>query len=355
MVTARACRRRIRIDGSYGEGGGQLLRTAVALAAITGQALSIEHVRAKRTKPGLAPQHLAAVRAVAALCGASVDGLALRSTALTFAPGEMRGGTYDFDVGTAGSITLVLQALLPVLVACSSHSEVTVRGGTDVSKAPPLDYFREVTLPLLAGMGIRAQMTVRRRGYYPRGGGEVTLAVDPSRLRPFDAATPGRVERVRGLAHVAGIDLDIAARMRDACLGELARERSAQTQIEIARLTPELAVGAGGAIVAWAQAENTVLGAGRVAERGIRAETLGSAVGAELRDDLKSGAGVDVHAADQMLIYLALAGEGSLSTRSLSSHAQTAIWLIEQFLPVRFESTSEAARIRVRVSPAAPL
>jgi RNA 3'-phosphate cyclase len=322
----------------------------VALAAITGQALDIEHIRGKRPKPGLAPQHLAAVRAVASLCDARIEGLALRSTALTFVPGELRGGRFDFDVGTAGSITMVLQALLPVLVASGKIAEVGVRGGTDVRAAPPLDYFREVTLPLLTRMGVRTEMTVLRRGYYPRGGGEVRLCVEPSRLRPFNVATAGPVQRIRGLAHVAGINRDVAIRMRHACVAELTAQRGAAAQIEIVELVPERAVGTGGAIVAWAQTENTILGAGRVAERGIRAETLGSAVGAELRDDLAAGASLDTHAADHILVYLALARGGSFSTRSLSSHAQTAIWVIEQFLPVRFESSTEDSRVRIRVA-----
>jgi len=346
--------REIQIDGSYGEGGGQLLRTAVALAAITGRVLHVHNVRAKRPKSGLAPQHLAAVRAVGALCGASVNGLDLRSTDLTFAPGELRGGRHAFDIGTAGSITLVLQAMLPVLVACGRHSEITVHGGTDVRKAPPLDYFREVTLALLEHMGIRTEMTVRHRGYFPRGGGEVTLAVAPGRLRPLAAVTLGPVQRIHGLAHVAGIDIGIAVRMRDACLAALPGGGPVEPRIEIAQLGPEQAVGAGGAIVAWAQTGGSIVGAGRVAERGIRAETLGSAVGTELRADLESGAAVDLHAADQILIYLALARGGSFSTRALSSHAQTAIWLIEQFLPMRFETAAEGSRVIVRVASVSP-
>lgn len=322
----------------------------MALAAITGRALDIEHIRSKRPKPGLAPQHLAAVRAVAALCDARVEGLALRSTALTFVPGELHGGRFEFDVGTAGSITMVLQALLPVLVASGKHAEVSVRGGTDVRAAPPLDYFREVTLPLLARMGVRTEMTVLRRGYYPRGGGEVRLCVEPSRLRPFDVAVAGPVQRIRGLAHVAGIKRDVAVRMRDACLAELTSDRRAAAQVEIAELGPERAFGAGGAIVVWAQTEKTILGAGRVAERGVRAETLGSVVGAQLRDDLAASTSLDTHAADHLLVYLALAHGGSFSTRSLSRHAQTAIWVIEQFLPVRFESSTEDSRVRIRVA-----
>ena len=340
----------IVIDGSHGEGGGQLLRTAVALAAITGRALQIHHIRAARSKSGLAPQHLAAVGAVGMLCGAQIDGLALRSSSLTFAPSGPVGGNFEFDVGTAGSITLVLQALLPVLVARSEEAEITVHGGTDVRMAPPLDYFREVTLPLLARMGVRAELAVLRRGYYPRGGGKVILKLGRSELRPVEFAADGRGGRIAGLAHVAQIDRNVAVRMRDACLAELSARTDVRADIGIAELAPERALGSGGAIVAWAATDGSVLGAGRVAERGVRAETLGAAVGKELGADLGAGVGLDVHAADQMLVYFALAGGGSFSTRLLSSHAQTAIWLIEKFLPTRFDATTEGARICVRAT-----
>jgi RNA 3'-phosphate cyclase len=341
----------IAIDGAYGEGGGQLVRTAVALAAVTGRALSIEHIRAKRTKPGLAPQHAAAVAAVAALCDARVDGLRLRSNALEFAPGRLHGGTFQFDIGTAGSITLVLQALLPVLVACGERVAVVVRGGTDVRAAPPLDYFREVTLPLLARFGVRAELVVHRRGYYPKGGGEVALTVDPSRLVPAALTGPGATRRVCGIAHVAGLDAEIARRMRDACLAGLAPTVGIAPAIEATALSPQLAFGTGGAIVAWAETEHARHGAGRVAERGVRAETLGSAVATELREDFAATVAVDVHAADQLPVWLALAGGGAFTVRTLTSHAQTAIWLVPKFLPVRFGCRPEGPRVRVDAQP----
>ena len=339
--------RPLTLDGAYGEGGGQLLRTAVALAAITGRAITIENVRAKRPKPGLAPQHVAAVAAVAALCSAHVDGLAPRSTNLAFAPGRLSGGEFRFDVGTAGSVTLVMQALLPVLIACGEPCTATLCGGTDVRGAPPLDYFLYVTLALLARIGARATLAIRRRGYYPRGGGEVTLSVLPSQLRPLSFLEPGTIRRIGGAAHVAAIDVNIARRMRDAFVAEFAAPAGVDSRIDVIPLAPDQAVGAGGAFVAWVEAEHTVLGAGRVAERGVRAEAIGSAVAAELRADLAVDACLDIHAADQMLIYLALAGGGSFATREVTSHAQTAIWLLEQFLPVRFQCVADGRRVRV--------
>ena len=336
----------IEIDGAYGEGGGQLVRTAVALAAITGKPVRLANVRPRRDKPGLAPQHLAAVRAVAAVCGAECTGLELRSQAFTFAPGALRGGTFRFDVGTAGSVTLVLQAILPVLACAPEPARVTVVGGTDVRAAPPLDYLCHVLLALLDRMGVRALPRPIRRGYYPRGGGEVEVTVAPARPRPLLIDHAHAPPRVDGVAHVSNLPAHIAKRMRGAALARLG---SVPAHVDTPTLGGDDAVGQGGAIVLWARTDQTVLGAGRVAERGVRAETLGDAAGAELAADVAAGAALDTHAADQVLVYLALAGGGRFTTREVTSHARTAIWLIEQFLPVRFDVGSAGALARIEV------
>jgi len=335
------------IDGAYGEGGGQLLRTAVALAAVTGRPTRIRDIRARRRKPGLAAQHLTAVRAVGALCDARIEGLAPGARELAFTPGTLRGGEFSFDVGTAGSVTLVLQALVPVMLASRRACRVVVTGGTDVRAAPPLDYFREVLLRLLARMGARVRLAVHRRGYFPQGGGQVEVAVEPdARLAPFAAPSPGRLLGLHGSSHVANLPPDIARRMRAAALDALRPPADAQPHIEVAALAEDAAQGRGGAIVAWAETEASVLGAGAVAQRGLPAETLGESVGAELRADLQAGASLDVHAADQLLVYLALAaGRSVFATRSLSSHARTAMWLIEQFLPARFDTAVEGEQL----------
>ena len=339
------------IDGSYGTGGGQLVRNMVALAAATGTAVRIRSMRAKRDKPGLAPQHLTAVRAVGEICGARIDGLALRSQEIVFQPGPVRGGEFAFDVGTAGSIPLVLQALLPLMVAARTRFHVEVSGGTDIRAAPPLDYLRAVLLPRVARMGAEVRLATRRRGYFPRGGGSVEVTVAPGVLRPMRLDAPGRLLGIGGLAHVAHLPAHIAERMRSSAIARLGA-RAAPIAFDTAVLQGEETIGQGGAVVIWARCEHTVLGAGRVAERGLRAEALGEAVGAQLAADLDAGASLDPHAADQMLVYLALAGgESWFTTRELSDHARTAMWLIEQFLPVRFAATHEGGLTRIRVSP----
>jgi RNA 3'-phosphate cyclase len=341
----------LEIDGCYGEGGGQLLRTAVALAAVTGREIALRNIRAKRDKPGLAPQHLSAVRAVATLCDARVEGLELRSQTLRFAPGALLGGEHRVDIGTAGCVSLVLQALLPAMAASGRSCAVTVTGGTDVRQAPSIDYLAHVLLPLLERMGVDARLEVIRRGYYPRGGGEVRLQLGPSRLRPIALEEPGGLLAIEGHAHVANLPEHIATRMRDAALERLAAVPGPAARIDVEVLGPAEAVGRGGAILVWARTEHTLLGAGRVAELGVRAETLGAAVAEELTCDLAAAATVDLHAADQLLVYLALARGGSYLARSVTTHAHTAMWLIEQFLPVRFAAAPKGELVRVSVSP----
>ena len=339
------------IDGSYGEGGGQLLRTSVALAAITGQSVHLSNIRAKRSNPGLAAQHLTAVRAVATLCSAEVEGLQIKSQEIFFRPGSLRGGQFDFSVGTAGSITLVLQAALPVAVACGERLRMHITGGTDVRAAPPLDYYRHVLLPLLSGMGVRAKIDILRRGYFPRGGGEVTVEVEPSLpLQPLLVDAPGNLKKIRGFAHIANLPAHIAQRMANSALAELSVFPT--PSIDLAVLGKGEAIGAGGAIVLAARMEHTSLGASATAQRGVPAEQLGSEAGQLLREEILSGATLDTHAADQILIYMALAGGTSrFLARDLSSHAATTIWLLEQFLPVHFSLSQSGHLVCITMEP----
>lgn len=327
------------IDGSYGEGGGQLVRTAVALSAMTGRAIALRNIRARRPKPGLAAQHLTAVRAVAALCRAEITGLELGAREFTFRPGGLHGGHFDFNVGTAGSVILVLQAVLPAAFACGAPIHLRLTGGTDVKAAPPLDYFRYVLLPLLARMGLSVNVTVLRRGYYPRGGGEIEVSLPPvKQLLPLSLDTPGTVHEIEGIIHTANLPGHIAERMRQAALHKLNGFEKAH--IDCQRLGRNEAIGQGGTIVLWARTPRVLLGAAATAERGVPAERIGGEAAQALSDEISAGATVDIHASDQLLIYLALAqGASRLLLRSFTSHAQTTLWLLRQFLPLRFQTT----------------
>ena len=339
----------IDIDASYGEGGGQLVRTAVALSALTERAVRLANVRAKRDRPGLAPQHLAAVRAVAALCDARCEGLDLRSTHFVFEPRTRpAGGDVRVDVGTAGSVTLVLQALVPVLLAAHAPSRILVTGGTDVRKAPSWDYFCRVLLALLARMHLSVHACIARRGYYPRGGGEVLVELEPGEPAPLVFADRPTSWRIAGEAHVANLPASIVERMRAAAQAALGRE----SQVHASVLDRDEAIGTGGAITLWAQSDAGMLGASRVAERGVRAEVLGDEVGRELAHDIGAGATLDVHAADQILVYAAMARtRSSFTARAVSSHARTAMWLISKFLPVRFTVSEHGGATRISVEP----
>ncbi|MHB1141882.1 MAG: RNA 3'-terminal phosphate cyclase [Sulfuricaulis sp.] len=338
------------IDGSYGEGGGQLLRTACALAAITGEAVRLHHIRARRAPPGLAPQHLTAVKAVAALCEARVEGLELRSPELSFHPGKLRGGEFHFDVGTAGSVTLVLQALLPAALHAGVPVRIQLAGGTDVRAAPPLDYLRHVLLPLLAQMGAEVRLTLRRRGYYPRGGGLVEIVVQPRVLNGLRLETAGPVKQIRGIAHVSNLPMHIATRMQQTAARLLAD--IAPVEIEQQILGRDQAIGQGGAIVLWARTDHALIGSSEVAQRGVPAEFIAGTAAQALREDIVSGATLDLHASDQVLIYCALSqGPSCFRARTLSSHAHTTLWLLQKLLPLRVVTTPADAATHVDIVP----
>jgi RNA 3'-phosphate cyclase len=340
----------ITIDGSHGEGGGQLVRMSCALSALTGRPVRLNNVRARRAPPGLAPQHLAAVQAVAQLCNAETEGLALRTREFTFHPGPIRGGDYRFDVGTAGSITLVLQAVLPVALAAPAASCLHIIGGTDVKAAPPFDYFRYVFLPLLQRLGLDIRATLVRRGYYPRGGGEVEVRVQPGRPAPLALDAPGALQELAGIAHVANLPAHIVERMQHTATRILSEHGNARIQTQL--LGHAEAIGAGGAIVLWARMADTLLGGSEVAQRGRPAERIAEHAAYALREELRAGVTLDLHAADQLLIYLALAGKPAhFTARAYGSHAQTTGWLIEQFLPVRVTAGPAVAGQRIAVTP----
>lgn len=339
----------IEVDGSHGEGGGQLLRTAVALAARTHQPVTVDRIRAGRPNPGLAAQHVTAIRAVAELASAEVTGVEPGSSRIVFQPGEIRGGSYAFDVGTAGSVTLVLQACLPVAFAATEATRLQIVGGTDVQWSPPLDYFARVFLPLVRRLGGQADLLSHRRGYYPRGGGEVELVVQPTpSWSPLLLSDPGAVERVRGIAHASNLPADIPGRMKQAAIRGL--HGVSDVKVEERVYPGEDAVGQGGACVLWVEREHALLGADSLAERGKSSERVGEEAAAALQAEILSNATVDVHAADQIVAYLALADRpSSFFVREVSAHLRTMAWLIPKFLDrtIEFQSIGDLSRVKV--------
>ncbi len=341
----------IEIDGAHGEGGGQLVRNAAALAAVTGKPVRVTNIRAKRPNPGLAAQHVAALKAVAAISNAQIDGLQPGSRQIVVKPGTLAGGTHRFDVGTAGSVTLVLQACLPPALLAPSPTELHLVGGTDVKWSPPLDYFRFVFLPLLERMGGHVEVEVLKRGYYPRGGGEIRVKVTPtSGFRPLAVEPPGVLRRVHGIAHAVNLPEHVPQRMKQSAARRFVA--IAEAKIEEQALGAEAALGPGGALVLWTEHENTVLGASALAEKGTPAEDVGQAAAEELVSDLKAHASLDIHASDQVLIYGAIAkGESRFSAREVTGHSLTTMWLLEAFLAVKFETVQVGGRVQFRIMP----
>ncbi|QYZ79596.1 RNA 3'-terminal phosphate cyclase [Methanofollis formosanus] len=304
----------LEIDGSMGEGGGQVVRTAVALAALTGTPLRLTQIRAGRPKPGLAAQHCTAVRAVALACGAKMQGCSIGSTEMTFFPGELRRAEGEIAIGTAGSIPLVLQAWLPVALAVGGS--ITLSGGTEVQKSPTIDYCARVLLPVLQAHGAGVRMEVLNRGYFPRGGGRVRVRVEPSSLRPLDL---GRVPDHRGIISCSqGLPEHVAERQAAAAAALLP-----DYPVEIVRTAGP---GTGTSVTAWCGPKGGVA----LGRRGLPAEKVGRAAARDLLNALEAPGQADVHLADQLLVYLALAG-GRYTAPALSSHASTACALLARF------------------------
>jgi RNA 3'-terminal phosphate cyclase (ATP) len=328
------------IDGSMGEGGGQILRSALALSAILQQPVKIVNIRAKRRNPGLRPQHLTAVKALAALSHARVEGAYVGSTSLYFEPRHIRGGRYEFNVGTAGSVSLVLQALLPVAAFATAPVYVRVTGGTDVPMAPTIDYMRFVLLNHLSRIGFEASIRLLRRGHYPRGGGivEVEVLDPPGGFRGVDYINTGLLRGLHIISHAVKLPKHVAVRQARAA-EETLRERLGRgvaISVDLEWYEPgrDPHLGPGSGILVYAKYENTVLGADSLGQRGKRAEKVGKEAAEKLIEDMATGAPLDRHMSDMILIYLALADKSSeVRGAKLTSHAQTMFELLKLMVP----------------------
>jgi RNA 3'-terminal phosphate cyclase (ATP) len=340
----------IHVDGAYGEGGGQLVRTALALAVARRVGVRLTGVRARRAKPGLQPQHLAAVRALAAIADADVEGDALGSTTLRFVPRALAGGVRHVDVAatraSAGSAALVFQAVLLPLAFAAGPSWLTIRGGTHVPWSPPVHYLTAVFLPALAEIGVRAAVELVRWGWYPAGGGEIRASVAPTaRLVGLVAPSPGRAP-VDALSAVSRLHRRIADRQL-----RRVEERLAAAGVPFVPRCEEDATAVGPGTLVFL-AERARAGFASLGRRGVPAESIADEAVDALLDFRRSGAAVDEHLADQLLPYLALAeGESLLTCPCISSHLRTVAWLVPQLVPCRID-LEEGPPARLRVVPA---
>ncbi|MEW6592689.1 MAG: RNA 3'-terminal phosphate cyclase [Candidatus Hadarchaeota archaeon] len=339
----------IEVDGSAGEGGGAILRTAIALSAVSGSPLRMFNIRAKRDRPGLQPQHLKAVEALARLTNAEVDGLQLHSTEITFKPGSLEGGRHHIDIGTAGSTTLILQALMPAAAFTQNPVEVEINGGTDNPFAPPVDFLKNVTLPTLRKMGYRGEVVCLQRGHYPKGGGVLRAKIEPvEKLMPLHLTGPGKVAKVSGLTHAVRLPEKIAVRMAHAASSTLIQFGHSNVKIKTETYEPsqDPHLGPGTGITLWAETENgAVLGASSLGKLGKPAEQVGKEAAENLAKEIKTGAAVDRHLTDQLIPYLALAeGVSEITSSELTMHTLTNISLVEQILGVKFEVNGEQGK-----------
>ena len=343
----------IQLDGSRGEGGGQILRTSVAAAALTGQAFRIEKIRAGREKPGLKRQHLTAIEAAATICGAHLEGAEVGASEISFEPGEIRAGDYRFEIGTAGSTTLVAQTVLPILLAASGPSRVTITGGTHCTHAPTYEHFAETFLPQLRAMGAKVESRLVRHGFYPAGGGEIELSIEPwTDARPFhldarDAFSSGSVSAV--VANLARAIADDEARIVAEKLHDLA------LRADVAAVDSP---GPGNAVWATMRFGGLVETFSEIGQYERSRKAVAHSVADVVRLYLKSGAPVDLHLADQLLLPLAWAAHrhglaASFVFERVTPHFETNVGTLAAFfpdVPIAFEPLApdtRAARCRV--------
>ncbi|MEW6572010.1 MAG: RNA 3'-terminal phosphate cyclase [Nitrospirota bacterium] len=338
----------IEIDGSYGEGGGQILRTALSLSCLFKKPFRIFNIRKGRKKPGLMPQHLTAVRAAQMISAADVTGDYAGSAELVFSPGEVKGGDFFFDIGTAGSTSLVLQTLIPSLVFLGNplsvdreesrqeephqKTSVTLKGGTHVPFSPSYDYLAGVFSHFLKEIGIKIEFVIESYGFYPKGGGKIRAYIYPTKdIRSLKILERGRLLALKGCSGVGNLPLSIAERQKNSMIEKIKSGMDSGYPVEIELLnvpTP----GQGTFTYLQSDFENAVAGFTSLGERGKRAETVGDEVAADFFRYYSTGSALEPHIADQIVLYLSLSREKSVfSTSAISRHLMTNLWVIGLF------------------------
>lgn len=340
----------IAIDGSYHEGGGQIVRTALGLSTLLQQPFSVDKIRIGRPQPGLKNQHLHCILALKELCDAEASGATLGSTMLEYVPHQCTKKNLTIDIGTAGSIPLLMQALWLPLVFGRQKTTLTVIGGTDTEWAMPADYLREIFIPQLQKYA-DISVKLEKRGYYPKGGGKITFSIKPKysletikTAPPMELMEQGNLVQIKGISH-ASTNLEearVAERQAHAAQALLAKQFDCSIQI---RNEYQETLSTGSGITLWAvfankngevDALNPVkLGADCLGERGVRAEVVGTNAAKRLAVEIQSGAASDSHLVDNLLPFMALTG-GRLRTSKVTDHALTNIYTIEKFLAARF-------------------
>ncbi len=332
----------IEIDGSIGYG--QVLRTAVALSALTLKPIRVFNIRKGRPKPGLFPQHLMGVKIAGEFCNAEIKGLQLGSTEIEFIPKQLNVRDRKIDIGTAGSIGLLLQTLTPLMIFSGRQTTLEITGGTAGLGSPTVQYIKYVTFPILSKLEVQQpEMEIIKEGFYPRGNGLVKIKFFPvKKLKPIQLTERGKVKSIRGISIAGSLPLSVAERqanvaektLRDYCDDISISSTSVNT------LSP------GTSITLWAECENTILGSDNIGKKGVPAERIGEECAKELITSIESSAALDKYMADQMLLFLALAdGNSEVKVEKITEHVETNIRVIEKMLDVKFNINYKLNRI----------
>jgi len=338
----------LEIDGSYGEGGGQILRCAVGLSTILNRPVRITNIRANRPTPGIKAQHYVVINSIKEMTDAKTENLEIGSTKLTFNPGIFKGGDYRFDIGTAGSITLVFQALILASLKTDKKLNIKVTGGTDVKWSPSWDYFKHVFLPIVKKIGVKVDVELIQRGYYPKGGGEAEITISPgSDLKALKLDKETEFSKIKGIVNIGQLSNSISKRIKHSTIRALLKN-NLQADINVEE-SKTLSPGTG--ITIWTDSKDIILGTSLLGERGISSEEIGKNVVNNILSEINSKSTIDSYAFDQILPYIAIAKkESTCIVKEISNHAQTNIWLIKKFLDTDFQVKQEENNFNIVVN-----
>ncbi len=325
----------VTVDGSLGEGGGQVLRASLALSMALGRPFRMVNIRANRPKPGLKRQHLACVRAAQQLCGAEVAGDSINSTEISFAPGPVRPGEYNFDIGSGGSCTLVMQALVPALLTASGPSRLTVTGGTHVPFAPPFEFLQDTLFPWLERLGPRLDARLNRLGFMQIGGGSISVEITPvPSLKPLEACTCGAFTGADGHIRLYNLEARIAEREKAALLAENLAPLGLQEEALRIETETHAAEGPGNALLVTVRRESGATVCAGIGQKGLSAEVVARRAADRAMSFLRAEVPVEQHLADQLLVPLALAGGGAFLTEKPSLHTKTCMEVLPLFMNI---------------------
>nr|WP_196793267.1 RNA 3'-terminal phosphate cyclase [Methanococcus maripaludis] len=316
----------ITIDGSYLEGGGQIVRTAISLSAITKKPVKIINIRKNRKNPGLSNQHIACVEAVSKICNANVEGLLKGSETLIFYPEDITAKNFEIDIKTAGSISLVIQSILPMCLAINKNIEITLIGGTNVEFSPPIDYIKKITLKFLENIGINSEINIIERGFFPEGGGIVKISLKPSKIVPLELIENKNIE-IKGVVFNQDLDENISKRIRKSA-SDILLNKGFCPEIKLENREGK-STGVGIFLF------NKYIGSDCLGKKGLLSETVGKIASEDLLEELGTKMAIDSHLADQIIPFMPFS-DIKIGVSKITNHTLTNIYVVEKFFDVKF-------------------